>query len=191
MLPGFKDIFQRKYAQARGTVINPWIRALVNNSTEGDEVLSAMQAAAPVTIDESSDPSANYYVGKPSAGVAIAIMPFGTNANAEAFDMTVRGWKHVLSAPGSSPIPSPNVVSSVLFVGTCTLGSVTGISGGEVTDSEFFCSSIAQSAGIEDYKVMDHATGSFVRIDNAGFGLISIEFDLNTAASANCLVSGF
>lgn len=173
---------------ARGTIINPWTDWLENNSTEGAVTLGGSSATRPVTIDSATDPSANLLAVVVSAGAAVLLKPFGTDAAAEAFTMTVRGWK---SAMGNLAA----WYSDLLFVGATTLAvsaaTNKGVSGGPASDTDFFCDTITQSAGTTTHEVIEASTGSFIKLDNCGYGLITVEFAISTAASANCLVGGF
>jgi hypothetical protein len=112
-------------------------------------------------------------------------MPFGTNAANEVFAFQVMGWANAHN--GTNEIWTP----FELWTGDCTLHSTTGVSGKHISDTDFFCDAITQTGGIDAAKELSGASGSLVQLDHLGFPVISIEFNMATAASGNCLVGAW
>lgn len=111
----------------------------------------------------------------------LKLVPFGTDAANEAFNLRVIGWKKV----GTLWVPVN------LAEVTATLGAAVGVSGEDVTDNDFFADTLVIVTGTADVNVTlttpaDDSIAHFL-VDIQGFAKVEILFDRDTAATANCL----
>ena len=165
-------------------------RGLVNNSTEGDFPAVVPIGTEPASVDLSSDPSANLFVGN-CTGSELQLFPFGTDADNEAFVINVYLWRRMnRTGPG---VATPDLwVPRYVGGFTATLSAaLNGVAGAPVTQLEFFADTIVELAT----NTLDDNIGllrSFaadqlaeIRINTIGYEKFSVTFDLGTAASAN------
>lgn len=109
----------------------------------------------------------------------LLVVLFGTDAANETFDARIIAWSKVATLW----VPTPVVTVS------CTLSTVTGVSGATVTNSNFFVDTISLSSGDSDTKLVSPANNTigYVLLDVVGAELAEIQFDMTGAASANAL----
>jgi hypothetical protein len=167
---------------------NHWLFKLTNDSSESDYLLTtALQAGYPSVVDSSSDGSANRIVFEVPPCTYLWLCPYGTNAENEEFNIEVRGWAIV------DKNTDDQVLGMRLWEGTCKLASSTavGASSLPILNTHFLCKTVTKATtdgGIVQSVEMDDTDGSFIQLANPGFPVISIEFNINTAATCNCLV---
>jgi hypothetical protein len=169
-------------------------RGIVNNSTEGDFIIPVPQANEPVSVDSSSDPSANTIVVD-CGGSEVLIYPFGTDADNEAFVINIYLWqKCAASSTTTSDLWIPMYVGGA----TCTLSSaLNGVAGGLISDTEFLADTVVELATNtwdDGYTPARIKARSFagdqlaeIRVDTAGYSKLEVRFDMTTAASGNVL----
>ena len=171
-------------SQPLGTLSWHWLYWLENNSSEGDYLITGPAATVPDHTDSTST-GANKIVFETPAGSNLMLMPFGTDAANEVFAFQVMGWANAHN--GTNEIWTP----FELWTGNCTLHSTTGVSGKHISNTDFFCDAITQTGGIDAAKELSCAVGALVQLDHLGFPVISIEFNMDTAATGNCLVGAW
>lgn len=114
----------------------------------------------------------------------LILVPFGTNAANEVFDMRVWGWRPI----GSLWIPV------LLCELNCTLSATTGVSGYDVADTDYLCDTLTITYGNDgtDVAVVSPANDLVAHaiVDVKGFAKVQIIFNIDTSATANCLIAG-
>lgn len=138
------------------------------------------------SLAEPSGASVTDVVGEPgvSAPNRLVVIPFGTDAENETFDMRVFGYD---SSGTSVGLWVPLLLCDV----TCTLGAAAGVGSGLVTDSELFADTITVNTGNEDVDVWavsnaEDMVAHFV-VDLKGCRKVAWAFDMTGAASGNAL----
>lgn len=152
---------------------------LTNNSTEGDFSTPADLATAPVAVDESGDTSANYAVIANPGSAVLDLEFFGTDGATEIFNVRVYGYHKYKDGDYT-----PHLLADLI----CTLGTMTGRSGGIGTSNLYVHTITAGALGTRsNVAIFSPGTNNkaSVRIGLTGEPYLRIEFDLNTAASAN------
>lgn len=157
---------------------------LTNNSTEGDFAALADLAAAPVAIDESGDPSANYAVIACNGASILDLEFFGTDAANEIFNVRVYGYHQYLGEDLTDY--TPHLLADL----TCTIGALTGRAGtGGIGSSNLYVDTIVAAAlGVRsNVAIFSPANDNkaSVRIGLNGESYVMVQFDMNTAASGN------
>jgi len=154
---------------------NPFELALATNSADTE-----FASKLPTT----NEPSGNGVYDPSAFGPVpntILVLPCGTDAANEAFDMRIIGWsKDNQATPVWIPVP--------LFQGTVTLGNIVGYTG-----SRFLADTIAAASWVNTNTSVEvvSPTGDIpahIHVDIKGFTLIEFLFDLDSAAGANALV---
>ena len=113
---------------------------------------------------------------------------FGRDAADETFAFRVMGWSQVIGAAKSLWVPVR------LLQARCTLSTATGVADSEVTASEFIVDTIATVTGSTMREVVspgDNAGAAHAILDTTGFEIVTVDFDLITAAQANGLYRWF
>lgn len=168
----------------------PWAKALTNNSTRDASFVDAVPGAIPAAVDASGDPTANKAVVA-LTGKELQVLPFGTDADNETFNMRITLWSKV---PGTVDLWIPHFIGG--FV--CTLSiALNGITDAALGVTAAFADTITEEAtntwddaeaplGV---RVRSHPNDhlALIRVDTKGYELATIEFDLGTAATANAL----
>ena len=143
-------------------------RALVSNSAA-----TSFASKIPTLVE----PTGAGVISLPSAGGPkfVVLVPFGTDAANEAFDMKVVGWSY-----SSDGVWIPFTLLTVAVV----LGSaaVSGLT------NHFLADTITYTAGDDEAKIISPAndTVAHVLLHTRGFKKLEYDFDLGTAAAANC-----
>jgi hypothetical protein len=135
-------------------------------------------------------PSSNVFPAYPSmaTGLFVGIMPFGIGTAAQTFTMRLIGWRKTINGLW---------VPSILWDATCTLGTLTGIAGGDVLNTEQFASAIGTPTtgmGSEHYDVFTTSpannTPAHVWVNAKGCSMFTCDFATGSSAtSANALVA--
>jgi hypothetical protein len=115
----------------------------------------------------------------------ITILPIGTDANNEAYDMKVIAWRKFTAAPSTTPVYVPVTI----FTATCTLGAATGVSGSDLGNDNVFADTITSTAGtgLKDIVTWADDNIASVVLDVVGATQIEINGDRDTAAAYNFL----
>lgn len=113
----------------------------------------------------------------------LKIIPVGTDAADETFDMRVIGWNR--ASAGLLWIPE------TLWQGTVTLGATTGVNASEVENEYFLADTIVAAAGYAAEVELSPAddTVAHIVVDTHGAERAEVTFDLTLAAGANALVA--
>lgn len=161
----------------QGSPGGPFQRARAVNSTD------AAFAALASTTTKPSGAGVIDFSGDPPAWVKL--IPFGTGANNDQFDVRVVGWSLI----GSLWVPH------ILLQFTATLSTSVGVAGAEVTDSERFADTVSRpepnfgEAGVDcqPHSPQNDTPGFYV-IDAGGCIVFRIDFDLaGVTTGANAL----
>jgi hypothetical protein len=159
------------------TTSYPLRRALAENSTS-----AAFTAKVPID----SVPSGAINIFDRAIGVAtdtcmpayLQVIPFGADANDEAFAMRVWGWSKV--AGESVWVPQLLVELDV------TLGNIAATALGA---GSFMADTIAIAAGDQDVALVSpgNDTPASALVHLRGCSHVEFDFDVDSASSANCL----
>lgn len=154
---------------------------LTNNSTEGDFPAIADLAAAPASVDESGDPSANYAVIQSTGAAVLDLAFFGVGSANNTFNARVYGYHQYKGGDYT-----PHLLADV----TCTLGALTGRSGGgTVSNSNLYVDTIVAAAlGVRaNAAIFSPANDNkaSLRIGLSGESYLAVFFDMVTATSGN------
>jgi len=143
----------------------------------------------PSRVPTVTEPSGDGVVDIQGSGVAstwLMLVPFGTDANNETFDVRVVGWRNV----GTLWIPT------ILLQFSATLGNVVGVAGTDVLATHFLADTVSDPvAGMGSVGVNcqpsspANDTPAHYLFDTRGCPKVEILFDLTGAAAANCLVA--
>ena len=112
----------------------------------------------------------------------LLLVPFGSDANDETFDMRLWGWSKTLEA---TPLWVPQLIADL----NCTLGNIAATALGT---NHFLCDTIvidkgsAEKTFLDPTSPADDTTGSVLAFLR-GVELIEFDFDLTGGAGANCL----
>ena len=117
----------------------------------------------------------------------LMVIPFGTDANDETFDLRMFGWSAVAGDGDTVYVPVR------LLQASCTLGTATGVNSSNFENENFLADTIASVTGSGLNSVVSPAdnTVAHLIIDATGFGQVEIIYDLTGAASAGALVRMF
>lgn len=160
------------------TPSKPFRRVLTTNGTA-----SAFAAVA----DTLSVPSGAGYVALPPGNAAL-VRFFGTDAADETGSCRIYGVKAIEGSGATS------YTHTLLGEYGFTLSTLTGVSGGVVTNSEFYADTITRVAGVEN--VSDQIVSptsdepAHLLLDRKGHDLLFFEPIVVTAASVNALIAG-
>lgn len=127
----------------------------------------------------------------------LILVPFGVGTSSNTFLMTVLGWRPTkLGVLGALPVWIPAVLGTYQI----TLGSATGVSGGEITTSSLFNTSDSVTLGPSfvsgvspvslDWLAMSPGSNSigFIKQPTMGFRFVEVIFSTGSSAtSCNCL----
>lgn len=167
-------------------------KALADNSTAAD-----FTAKSPTVTEPTGNGVFNLtkFVGG-SVPMYAMIWPFGSDADAETFDMRLWGWWRITGDGQNSDLWIPSILAGLSVV----LSTPVGVAGAEVLNTDFFADTITITSGMEPVITADTTNqGTIVRQSNAGNQIawakvplcgpekIEFDFDRGTAASANCL----
>jgi hypothetical protein len=110
---------------------------------------------------------------------------FGTDTDNDDFHAYVYGWSRLVSLSSSTH----QWAATFLIRVVATMGSRNGLSGGIVTNSEFWCDTIVldtTNIGTSDYEIIsaaDNGTAALI-IRNKGFEKLDVWFDMNAGSTA-------
>lgn len=171
----------------------PFRRLFATNTTNN---------TAPALVDTLTEPKTDSFLTPGSNGVldfcsgvntnvvsnTLAIVPYGTDANNEAFDVWVFGWAALTEDPVTQWHPT------LLCKFTATLSSsAPGVASGIIDASNYFADTLSDptgaTLGIDCLKKSpeNDEPGMYI-INTVGFSKIQIVLQLTTAASANALI---
>ena len=175
-----------------GTDKQDWRIGLTTNSTEGAFLARVATLTKPVAVD-STTPTANAVV-TPATGNSMCIIPFGTNAGGEAFDIRVYGWNKVLSADDNADTEEGGDlwIPTMLTQYLCTIGTATGVASSAIVATGLFVDTIAATAttgtdNLEEISPTGNIMSAMLVIDMFGAELAQIDFEMDTAESGNVL----
>lgn len=120
----------------------------------------------------------------------LVLVPYGTGDADDVFAMRVIGWR-CLGRGATTAIWIPVILAEL----TCTMSAVTGVAGGAVSATEYFCDTIALVSGNDDISIdIVSPTGDVIAhaaMDLKGFQKIEFQFDMttNNPTGANCLIA--
>lgn len=172
-----------------------WRRGLTNGSTETDFPTLAATATKPATVD-SATPTANLVVG--GCGLnGTHFMFFGTDAANETAHARITLWREFRDVPSTVGAGTAGTLLWVPYVvGTfeLTLGTLTGVSGGAITDSEFIADTITEVGTTWDDNLVTVKSPAdnvmaLVRINTVGFDLFQVDFDLDAATGPGASIN--
>lgn len=154
-----------------------WTRMFGTNTAASSFAAVAVSESAPTTSD-----STGTFIFSPRGAVSRFVF-FGTDAANETFDVKLVAWSQVIVSGGDALwVPTPMGIASV------TLGSLTGVSGGTISDSQLFADTITVSsymiAGNSIISPADDSVAS-IEINNVGQQMTGVYFDMTGAASGN------
>lgn len=119
------------------------------------------------------------------------LLPYGVGSDTNTFLMSVFGWDII---PGNGSTTADQWTAYLLASFTCTLSSgVTGVAGGTVPATSFYCNSIALgkggTAGVsQEVTAPTGSVKAWCWVDTKGCQLIETLFAMNNSAtSANAL----
>jgi len=115
---------------------------------------------------------------------------YGTDAANETFDARILGWRKVITESDgtATALWVPTIIAQV----ACTLSTFTGVSGAVVTNTEFFCDTLAVTlANTLQVQVNSQTndTPGNVLVNTVGYNKLEVLFDMGTAASGNALIA--
>lgn len=121
----------------------------------------------------------------------LLVVPFGTDADGEQFDVRVTGWRPIGKLPNVLWVPV--VLAEVVVVVT----NVKGVAGTEVDENQFFGHILTLTAGGSDNVSLADMMGvtaviAHFRVMTRGFWKAEFTFDMTgagPAASGNALVA--
>lgn len=150
-------------------IIQPriWQRVLTDNST------ATSFASKIPTITEPTNGNGVFDIG---GDESLEFIPFGTDGDNDTFSMRVIGWREHRGAIGND-LWIPSVLAEV----TVVLGSVTGVAGTEVVNTEFFADTIALASNGGALTVKSQTAGNTVacgKVDITGYKKVEFTFDL-------------
>ena len=166
-------------------VSHPFKSVLSTNSTA-----TSFTAKTPTTTKPSGDAVLDLFNIGHSLGEHIpeelVLIPYGTDANDETFDMRVWGWSRDVTDP-NDVIWIPVLIIEL----NCTLGNITFTDKGA---SHFLVDTLVEAAGdttgvVTVSPANDTAARCVVPTDGAQ--LLEFDFDMILAAGANCLYRVF
>lgn len=157
----------------------PLRKALATNSTAADFTAKTPTATKPTgdgvfeVFDMAIGQAIETYMPQ-----YINIIPFGTDANDEAFTMRLWGWSKVAGGNGALWIPQ------MLVELTVTLGNIAATA---IAADHFLADTIAIAAGDADAAVVSPAndTPASILVHLRGVELFEFDFDKSTAAAMN------
>lgn len=158
------------------TPTNPYVLARSSNSTN-----ASFSAVTPATSKSADDEGV---VRSPPNHVVV--LPFGTDANDEAFDCRLIGWRSLSTQGSLYPIHLGTV--------TATLSSSLTSLSGETPNgtSDLLADTLTASSGSSNLDIVEGVTDqvpAHALVDARGCELVELLFALDTAASANALVA--
>ena len=183
------------------TYVSGWSYRLAANTTaDAFETLACVRTKPATTLTGlvvPLNPTA------PGGNNLITVLPFGTNAANEVFEIKIISWRMISNTrtkpSGKQPAGTSNPertdglwTPSTMGIYTCTLGTLTGIaSDPDFPDTNFLCDTIAETSSTGTPAFGAHADNisSTLTIDMLGAELAGIYFDRSTAASSNALVT--
>lgn len=171
-----------------------WQRALAANATD-----TSFPSLVPTATEPTGDGVFDLTKGDGlPAYSSMSIIPFGTDAENEVFDLKVTLWSPTFGSTGVLWVPSP------FLVVTATLGNIAGVAGTDVNASQFFADTLAVVLeGLTNADTTDDgslvitspADDTIARVDvfglMMGFWKAQLTFDMAAvtgAASGNALV---
>lgn len=172
-----------------------FVRGLQTNSTatafpnSGNGPIAT--TTQPATVD-SSTPTSNRVVIT-LGGTHVDLIFFGADAADEAFDARLTLWRRIMDPGGNDDLWLPVILADL----TVTLGAKTGVSGAALGTADLLADLIAGDAYNDDasgqrvqiFSPGSDATGAnlfgMVTVRTDRYELLSIDFDLDTALSAN------
>lgn len=110
----------------------------------------------------------------------LMIVPFGDGAEDATFSLRLSGWDRI----GTMWVP---VTICEL---ACTLGASTGVDGADVSASELFADTIAETVGAASLQVISPTADQIgiVVVDALAFRKLQLTAALGTATGANALI---
>lgn len=150
-------------------------QALAANSTASD---------FPALASSATEPTGSGVHG--AFGNALVVVPYGTDAADETFDLKVVGWSRVVVGGIVEWVPTEIIVVTV------TLGTASGAAGGVIGDSALWADAIAGGdtpKGDTDRQIptVTANTIAWFQVNTRGVEKVQFLFKNTTSASANCL----
>lgn len=144
--------------------------AVSANSTSGSFTAKAPVATAP-------SGTGVHALDVPEVPQYVVLAPFGTNANNGAFNMRLWGWIKV----DTSDLWIPYKLLELAV----TLGNIDA---SEIGTDHFMADTISITNGDSDAPLINPAddTGATILVHHRGAQYMEFDFDLTTAAAANC-----
>jgi hypothetical protein len=111
----------------------------------------------------------------------------GAGSDNNTYDVQIWGWQML----GSDSTPTEWVPTLLSYV-TCTLSSMTGVSGQSISNTDRIADTIALATGFNanvSNEVVSPAnnTGAHMMVDVRGFRKVQIEFKMVSATNGNCI----
>lgn len=185
------------------TYVSGWGISLDNNATTSSYPTIDTTATEPVTVHTAASAGLVLRMNPTGNGNnLLSVLPFGTNAANEAFEMKIVGWRMISNTrttpSGKQPAGTANPerrdgiwIPTTFGIYTVTLGAMTGIDGTAFEDENFLADTIAEvtSTGTPAFGAHADDLSSHLTIDMLGSELAGVYFNLDTAASANAFVT--
>jgi len=183
------------------TLSQPLYQLRGTNSTDNGQTPPTTRIGPPSGLGDSASQATSPAIiqggyGGNTAQNRLLVVPYGVGANASTFNLNVYSWRPILlrsSQPQTIPA-NQQWVAVLLCQIACTLSNgTTGIAGGTLTTSTYFCSTLAVTYGTTaSVEVVSTAAGriaSFI-LDAKGSPLVEIWGDTGgSATSFNALYS--
>ncbi len=154
--------------------INPLRRARTTNSTSTGFTAKIPTTTEPITsltggVNDLLDPTLSLHLGQ-AASRFLEILPFGTAANNNTFDMRVWGWSKTIDA---TPLYIPKLLLQLNIV----LGNVDGSA---IASNTFFADQITIAYGDTNAPVISTAndTPASIIVHTRGSRYIEFDWDL-------------
>jgi hypothetical protein len=161
-----------------GSQYTDWAFWLVNNATNTTFLSVAPAAALPDHVDTTPATSNRIAFYTPDC-LRLLIMPFGAGSLGQTMKFRASGWKKATSGI---------FVSTILFQGNGTLGTLAGLVGEKPSNTGILCSTISKQDGHDASTVTHSAQGSYVDVDHLGCPYITVGFEKGTGTDCNALV---
>lgn len=169
-------------------------RGLTNNSTNTTPfAAAAITSNTLVTIDDPGDPSNNAVIITPEFNL-LELQIIGGDAADEALKFRVTAY----IPANRKEADNLDTVFLPRHIGTwdATLGSLAGIDGKAIDDTEFVADTIVADGAVDETAVQaTHSpadnTAAYLILDAVGATFFKVEFLIDTAAGANVLYRSF
>lgn len=123
------------------TIAGPWNYGGV---TTRNSAFAAISAKADVLTRPATDLTAGRIVFQRPSGSLIELLFFGTNADGETFNYRVWRWGQVVEKNDRGLTQfTPHLVAA----GAVTLSAKTGVSGGIITNTDFYADTVTDTSG--------------------------------------------